>query len=186
MYNSLRHLSRCTSLMSVPRCPLKFEVILCVRGVISPVLANLYLHYVLDLWVDAWRKKKATGDVVIVRYADDAVLGFQQQHDAEQFLEQLRERLGKFGLELHPEKTRLIEFGRYAAERRKRRGEGKPETFRFLGFVHICATDKRGRYAVRRITDPKRMRGKLHQLRKELEHRRHEPVPAQGAWLRSV
>jgi RNA-directed DNA polymerase len=103
-------------------------------AVISPVLANLYLHYVLDLWVEAWRKKRACGDVIIVRYADDAVLGFEYREDAEQFLEQLRERLAKFGLELHPEKTRLIEFGRFAAERRKRRGEGKPETFNFLGF----------------------------------------------------
>jgi len=103
-------------------------------AVISPTLANLYLHYVLDLWVDQWRRKKATGDVIIIRYADDAVLGFQHRKEAEQFLEQLRERLGKFGLELHPEKTRLIEFGRYAAERRRKRGKGKPETFHFLGF----------------------------------------------------
>ena len=103
-------------------------------AVISPTLANLYLHYVLDLWVDQWRRKEATGDVIIVRYADDAVLGFQHRKEAEQFLEQLRERLGKFGLELHPEKTRLIEFGRYAGERRGKRGKGKPETFNFLGF----------------------------------------------------
>jgi hypothetical protein len=114
--------------------PLECKVIFCVQGVISPLLANLYLHYVLDLGVDQWRRKEATGDVIIVRYADDAVLGFQHREEAELFLEQLRERLGKFGLELHPEKTRLIEFGRYAAERRKKRGQGKPETFNFLGF----------------------------------------------------
>jgi group II intron reverse transcriptase/maturase len=112
-------------------------------AVISPTLANLYLHYVLDVWVDQWRRKKATGDVIIIRYADDAVLGFQHRKEAEQFLEQLRERLGKFGLELHPEKTRLIEFGRYAAERRRERGKGKPETFNFLGFsVLQKCTDK--------------------------------------------
>ncbi len=105
-------------------------------SVISPSLANLYLHYVLDDWVEAWRKKEAHGDVIIVRYADDAVLGFQHREEAERFLEQLRERLRKFGLELHPDKTRLIEFGRYAAERRAKRGEGKPETFHFLGFTH--------------------------------------------------
>jgi retron-type reverse transcriptase len=111
--------------------------------VISPILANLYLHYVLDLWVEQWRKKQARGDVIIVRYADDAVLGFEQRAEAERFLEELRERLRKFGLELHPEKTRLIEFGRFAAERRKQRGEGKPETFNFLGFsVLQKCTDK--------------------------------------------
>ena len=109
----------------------------------SPTLANLYLHYVLDLWVDQWRRKEATGDVIIVRNADDAVLGFQHRKEAEQFLEQLRERLRKFGLELHPEKTRLIEFGRYAAERREKRGKGKPETFNFLAFTHICGTSQK-------------------------------------------
>jgi hypothetical protein len=110
-------------------------------GEISPMLANLYLHYVLDLWAKAWRKKQAHGEMIIVRYADDGVLGFEQREDAERFLEQLRERLRKFGLELHPEKTRLIEFGRYAAERREKREEGKPETFNFLGFTHICGTN---------------------------------------------
>jgi len=110
-------------------------------SVISPILANLYLHDVLDLWVKAWRKKEARGEMILVRYADDGVLGFQYREDAERFWEQLRERLGKFGLELHPEKTRLIEFGRYAAERREKRGEGKPETFNFLGFTHICGTE---------------------------------------------
>jgi retron-type reverse transcriptase len=112
-------------------------------AVISPILANLYLHYVLDLWVEQWRKKQARGDVIIVRYADDAVLGFEHRTEAERLLEELRERLGKFGLELHPEKTRLIEFGRFAAGRRKQRGEGKPETFNFLGFsVLQKCTDK--------------------------------------------
>jgi RNA-directed DNA polymerase len=116
---------------------------------ISPILANLYLHYVLDVWVEQWRKKQAHGDVIIVRYADDAVLGFERREEAERFLEQLRERLRKFGLELHPEKTRLIEFGRYAAERRKKRGEGKPETYNFLGFTHICGTNyKTGNFTI--------------------------------------
>jgi RNA-directed DNA polymerase len=153
---------------------------------ISPLLANIYLHYAFDQWAHRWRRTVARGEVVVVRFADDFVMGFEHQADAEQFREALGTRLRKFGLTMHPEKTRLIEFGRYAAERRKRRGEGKPETFRFLGFVHVCATDKQGRYAVRRITDPKRVRRKLHQLREELERRRHEPIPAQGAWLRSV
>jgi Reverse transcriptase (RNA-dependent DNA polymerase) len=124
-------------LLSIRHHPRKLEVIFCVQAVISPLLANLYLHYALDLWVAAWRKKRAHGDMIVVRYADDAVLGFEHRKDAEQFLEELKERLAKFGLELHPQ-TRLIEFGRYAAERRKRRGEGKPETFNFLGFTHIC------------------------------------------------
>ena len=118
-------------------------------SVISPILANLYLHYVLDVWVEQWRKKQAHGDVIIVRYADDAVLGLERREEAERFLEQLRERLRKFGLELHPEKTRLIEFRRYAAERRKKRGEGKPETFNFLGFTHICVTNyKTGNFTI--------------------------------------
>jgi RNA-directed DNA polymerase len=112
-------------------------------SVISPVLANLYLHYVLDLWVNQWRRQQAKGEVITVRYADDAVLGFQQRYEAERFLEQLRERLRKFGLELHPEKTRLIEFGRFAARDRKARGQGKPETFEFLGFIHICGSTRR-------------------------------------------
>jgi RNA-directed DNA polymerase len=156
-------------------------------AVISPVLANLYLHYVLDLWVDSWRKKKATGDVIIVRYADDAVLGFQQQQDAEQFLEQLRERLRKFGLELHPEKTRLIEFGRYATERRKKRGEGKPETFNFLGFTHICGTSQpKGYFTVHRKTIGKRMAAKLKDIQTKLKQRMHEAIGDTVKWLQSV
>jgi len=156
-------------------------------AVISPILANLYLHYVLDLWVDQWRRKKATGDVIIVRYADDVVLGFQHRHEAERFLEQLRERLGKFGLELHPEKTRLIEFGRYAAERRKKRGQGKPETFNFLGFAHICGTSyKAGSFVVQRKTIGKRMAAKLKEIKAELQRRRHESIEVTRKWLQSV
>jgi RNA-directed DNA polymerase len=114
--------------------PLEFEITFCVRGVISPLLANIYLHYMFDLWVDVWRKKCARGDVIVLRYADDIVLGFQWVTDADRFRKSLGERLGKFGLEMHPEKTRRIEFGRYAEQNRKRRGEGKPETFDFLGY----------------------------------------------------
>jgi RNA-directed DNA polymerase len=152
---------------------------------ISPLLANIYLHHAFDQWAHHWRRT-ARGQVVIVRYADDFVVGFEHLADAEEFREALGTRLRKFGLVVHPEKTRLIEFGRYAAERRQRRGKGKPETFRFLGFVHICATDRKGRYAIRRISDPKRIRRKLHQLGDELKRRRHDPIPAQGAWLQSV
>jgi group II intron reverse transcriptase/maturase len=153
---------------------------------ISPLLANIYLHYAFDRWAHSWRRTTARGQVVIVRFADDFVMGFEHRADAERFREELGARLRKFGLVIHPEKTRLVEFGRYAAERRQRHGKGKPETFRFLGFVHICATDRRGRYAIRRITDPKRMRRKLHELSEELERRRHDPVPEQGKWLQSV
>jgi len=156
-------------------------------AVISPILANLYLHYVLDLWVDQWRRKEATGDVIIVRYADDAVLGFQHRDEAVRFLEQLRERLGKFGLELHPEKTRLIEFGRYAAERRKKRGQGKPETFNFLGFAHICGTSyKAGSFVVQRKTIGKRMAAKLKEIKAELQRRMHESIEVTLKWLQSV
>ena len=156
-------------------------------AVISPILANLYLHYVLDLWVEAWRKKRARGDAIIVRYADDAVLGFERREDAEQFLEQLRERLANFGLELHPEKTRLIEFGRFAAERRKRRGEGKPETFHFLGFTHICGTNHRtGKFTIHRKTIGKRMAAKLNEIRAQLRQRMHERLPGTAKWLQQV
>jgi group II intron reverse transcriptase/maturase len=155
-------------------------------AVISPLLANIYLHYVFDLWVQAWRKKHARGDVVVVRYADDTVLGFQSQTEAGRFLEDFRERLGKFGLELHPDKTRRIEFGRYAELNRKRRGEGKPETFDFLGFTHISGKDRRGSFAVKRHTIGKRLRGKLRELQQQLRQRRHDRVAATGQWLRSV
>jgi group II intron reverse transcriptase/maturase len=151
--------------------------------VISPVLANLYLHYVLDLWVEAWRKKQVRGEVIIVRYADDAVLGFEYRDEAERFLEQLRERLRKFGLEPHPEKTRLIEFGRHATERRKKRGEGKPETFNFLGFTHICGTShKTGYFTVHRRTIGKRMAAKLKDIRAKLRARMHGSPATTGRW----
>jgi RNA-directed DNA polymerase len=156
-------------------------------AVISPTLANLYLHYVLDLWVDHWRRKEATGDVIIVRYADDAVLGFQHRKEAERFLEQLRERLGKFGLEPHPEKTRLIEFGRYAAERRKKRGKGKPETFKFMGFTHICGTSQKASlFQIRRETIGKRMAAKLKEIKAKLQQRMHESIKDTLKWLQSV
>ncbi len=156
-------------------------------AVISPILANLYLHHVLDLWVEAWRKKVARGDVIVVRYADDAVLGFQHRDDAERFLEQLRERMAKFGLELHPEKTRLIEFGRYAAENRKKRGEGKPETFNFLGFTHICGTHhKTGKFMVRRKTIGKRMAAKLKDIREKLRRRMHMSIETTLKWIQQV
>ena len=151
---------------------------------ISPILANLYLHYVLDLWVEAWRKKQVRGEVIIVRYADDAVLGFEYREEAERFLKQLRERLRKFGLELHPEKTRLIEFGRYATERREKRGEGKPETFNFLGFPHICGTSRKtGYFTVHRRTIGKRMAAKLKDIRAKLRERMHASPATPGKWL---
>ena len=156
-------------------------------SVISPILANLYLHYVLDVWVEAWRKKLGTGEAMIVRYADDAVLGFQYRRDAERFLEQLRERLRKFGLELHPDKTRLIEFGRFAARDREERGEGKPETFNFLGFTHMCGTNHTtGKFIVVRRTIGKRMAAKLKEIRATLRQRMHEDVRGTANWLRSV
>ena len=156
-------------------------------SVISPILANLYLHYVLDLWVEAWRKKQVRGEVIIVRYADDAVLGFEHREEAERFLEQLRERLRKFGLELHPEKTRLIEFGRYATERRAKRGEGKPETFNFLGFTHMCGTShKTGYFTVHRRTIGKRMAAKLKDIRVKLRQRMHVSPATTGKWLVQV
>ncbi len=155
-------------------------------SVISPMLANIYLHYVFDLWVDVWRKKYAQGDVVVVRYADDTILGFQHQAEADRFLENLRERLGKFGLELHPDKTRRIEFGRFAEQNRERRGEGKPETFDFLGFTHISGKNGIGRFTVRRKSIRKRMRAKLRQIKQQLRERMHDPVPQTGKWLKSV
>jgi len=156
-------------------------------SVISPILANLYLHYVLDVWAKAWREKVARGDMIMVRYADDAVLGFQNREDAERFLEQLRERVRKFGLELHPDKTRLIEFGRYAAERRKKRGAGKPETFNFLGFTHICGRSReKGYFTIYRKTIGKRMAAKLKDIRQKLRQRMHASIGATVGWLISV
>jgi RNA-directed DNA polymerase len=155
-------------------------------SVISPLLANIYLHYAFDLWVNVWRKKWAHGEVVVIRYADDTILGFQHQTDADRFLENLRERLGKFGLELHPDKTRRIEFGRFAEQNRECRGEGKPETFDFLGFTHISGKNGIGRFTVRRTTIRKRMRAKLRQIKQQLRKRMHDPVPQTGQWLKSV
>lgn len=156
-------------------------------AVVSPLLANIYLHYVFDLWVEAWRKKCASGDVIVVRYVDDTVMGFEHRADAEGFLEDLGARLRKFGLELHPDKTRLIEFGRHAERNRKQRGERKPESFDFLGFTHLCGkTSKQGRFMVLRKTAGKRMRAKLRQIKQLLLARKHEPVQRTGEWLRSV
>jgi len=155
-------------------------------AVISPLLANVYLHYVFDLWAEVWREKVARGELIVVRYADDLVVGFQDRQDAERFLSEFRERLGKFGLELHPEKTRLIEFGRFAQANREQRGEGKAETFTFLGFTHYCWTNPKGGFAVRRKTSPKRMRAKLQELKEELRKRVHEPVGEVGQRLKRV
>jgi len=156
-------------------------------SVASPLLANVYLHYVFDLWVEAWRKRVAKGDVIVVRYADDLVVGFEHRTEAEQFLEAFRERLAKFGLELHAEKTRLIEFGRFAARDRKKRGEGKPETFTFLGFTHYCGTrQSNGAFTVWRKTAKKRMVAKLRFIKAELRYRMHEPVASVGEWLHKV
>src|SRR5712664_727231 len=156
-------------------------------AVVSPLLANVYLHYVFDLWVEAWRKKVANGDVIVVRYADDLVVGFESRAEAQRFLEEFRERLAKFGLELHADKTRLIEFGRFAAPHRKQRGEGKPETFTFLGFTHFCGrTTRAGAFTVWRITAKKRMVAKLKALKVELQRRKHDPTRETGAWLRRV
>ena len=152
----------------------------------SPLLANVYLHYVFDRWTRQWRRRHAHGDMVIVRFADDFVCGFEHQSDAKQFLADLRERFAKFGLELHPEKTRLIEFGRHAARRRSARGRGKPETFEFLGFTHVCGKTRDGRFWLRRITISKRMRAKLREVNDQLKVRRHQPIPEQGKWLASV
>ena len=152
-------------------------------AVISPLLANIYLHYVLDLWAVRWRRCKATGDMIIVRYADDFIVGFQHESDARRFLDEMRERLQKFALTLHPEKTRLIEFGRFAAERRQRRGLGKPETFDFLGFTFICGKTRQGKFQIKRKTRRDRMRAKLRKIKEEMWRRMHQPIPAQGKWL---
>ncbi len=153
----------------------------------SPLIANVYMHYLFDLWAEVWRRKVARGDVIIVRYADDLVLGFQHRADAERFLGEFKERLAKFGLELHPDKTRLIEFGRYAARDRKQRGKGKPETFNFLGFTHYCGQrHKTKTFTVWRITAQKRMAAKLKDIKVELQRRMHDRVVEVGAWLRKV
>jgi len=152
----------------------------------SPLLANVYLHYVLDQWAHQWRGRNAHGEMIIVRYADDYIVGFEHERDARQFLADLRDRLARFSLELAPEKTRLIEFGRFAARDRQRRGQGKPETFDFLGFKHCCSKTKNGRFMLKRITIAKRMRTKLREVKEELKRRRHLPIPDQGRWLGSV
>ena len=155
-------------------------------AVISPLLANIYLHYVLDLWAERWRQREATGDMIIVRYADDFIVGFEHEGEARRFLDAMRERLGEFALSLHPEKTRLIEFGRFAAQNRKRRGLGKPETFDFLGFTFICSKSRKGKFLIRRKTRSDRMRAKLQAIKQELRRRMHQPVTAQGKWLGQV
>jgi RNA-directed DNA polymerase len=156
-------------------------------GSASPLLANVYLHYVFDLWVQAWRRKQAHGDVIAVRFADDVVVGFQGRSDAMRFWAELTERMRKFGLELHPEKTRLLGFGPFAIETRKQRGEGRPETFNFLGFTHICGKKRsNGRFTVLRQTIRKRLQGKLNEVKAELRRRMHQPIPEVGQWLRSV
>jgi group II intron reverse transcriptase/maturase len=153
---------------------------------VSAFLANVYLHYVFDLWARQWRSRHAHGDVIVVRFADDLVVGFEHRDDAERFQAELCGRLAEFGLELNAEKTRLIEFGRFAAQQRAARGLGKPETFSFLGFTHICGKNKKGRFKLRRITDSKRVRAKLREVKTELRRRRHRPIPEQGRWLASV
>jgi RNA-directed DNA polymerase len=155
-------------------------------SVISPLLANVYMFYAFDLWAERWRRREATGDVIIVRYADDFIVGFEHEADARRFLEEMRERLGKFALTLHPEKTRLIEFGRHAADSRKRRGLAKPETFNFLGFIFICGKSRRGGFLVKRKSRRDRMRAKLQAIKQELRQRMHQPIPQQGKWLKQV
>jgi RNA-directed DNA polymerase len=152
----------------------------------SPLLANLYLHHVFDLWAQHWRSRQASGDVIIVRFADDIVVGFQHRSDAERFQADLVQRLARFNLDLNTEKTRLIEFGRFAAENRRRRGLGRPETFAFLGFTHMCGKTRAGRYALRRKTIAKRMAAKLREVKALLRRRRHWPIAEQGQWLGSV
>jgi RNA-directed DNA polymerase len=155
-------------------------------SVISPLLANVFLHYVFDLWANQWRERHAGGSVIMVRYADDFVMGFQSQVDAERFLRELKQRLEKFGLQLHPDKTRLIEFGRFAAERREQRGQGRPETFDFLGFTHCCGITRKGVFTIKRKSIAKRMRAKLQAIKMQLKLRMHETIDEAGRWLRSV
>ena len=155
-------------------------------SVISPLLANVYLHYVFDLWAQRWRQREATGDMIVVRFADDIVVGFQHEHDARRFWDAMRDRLREFSLSLHPDKTRLIEFGRYAAINRLRRGLGKPETFKFLGFVLICSKSRRGTFLIKRKTRRDRMRATLRGIKEELRQRRHQPIPETGKWLAQV
>jgi hypothetical protein len=155
-------------------------------AIISPLLANLYLHYVFDLWVQKWRKKQPLGEVYVVRYADDLVMGFQRERDAAAMHSALAERFARFGLELHPDKTRVLEFGRFASQDRVRRGLAKPETFDFLGFTHIVGLGLQGKFQLRRRTSRKKSRAKLARLAEECRHRRHHQVAEQHAWLCQV
>jgi RNA-directed DNA polymerase len=155
-------------------------------AVISPLLANIYLHYAFDLWAERWRRREAKGDMIVGRYADDIVLGFEHEAEALRFREAMEKRLAEFALSLHPDKTRLIEFGRFAAERRKRRGLGKPETFTFLGFTHICGKSRSGKFLVKRKTRGDRMRTRLKTIKVMLRRKMHLPIPEQGRWLRQV
>ena len=155
-------------------------------SVISPLLSNVYLHYTFDLWAERWRRREATGDMIIVRYADDLVVGFEHERDARRFWDAMRERLQEFSLSLHPEKTRLIEFGRFAADRRALGGIGKPETFTFLGFVFVCGKSRSGKFLLKRKTRRDRTRAKLKEIKEELRKRMHQPIPEQGAWLKQV
>jgi group II intron reverse transcriptase/maturase len=155
-------------------------------SVASPLLANIYLHYVFDLWAERWRRREATGDMIVVRYADDLVMGFENEADASRFLDALRTRFEEFALSLHPDKTRLIEFGRQAAANREKRGLGKPETFNFLGFAFISGKSRRGSFLVKRKSRRDRVRAKLSEIKEELRRRMHQPTPEQGQWLKRV
>jgi hypothetical protein len=155
-------------------------------SVISPLLANVYLHYVFDVWAERWRRREACGDMIIVRYADDLVVGFEYETDARRFWDAMRVRFEEFRLSLHPEKTRLIEFGRHAAAGRARRGLSKPETFTFLGFTYICGRSRRGNFLLQRKSRGDRMRGKLQEIKEELRRRMHQPIPEQRSWLAQV
>ena len=155
-------------------------------SVISPLLANVYLHYVFDLWAERWRRREALGDMIILRFADDIVVGFEQEADAHRFWDEMRKRFEEYALSLHPAKTRLLEFGRFAASNRAERGLGKPETFNFLGFTLICGRSRWGKFVIRRKTQRERLRAKLKEIKKELRRRMHQPIPEQGQWLALV
>ncbi len=155
-------------------------------SVISPLLANIYLHHVFDLWAKRWRQREATGEMIIVRFADDIVVGFEHEDDGRRFWDEMRARLQEYALTLHPEKTRLIEFGRHAAAKREKRGLGKPETFNFLGFTFICGKSRRGTFLIQRKSRRDRMQAKLKEIKDEMRRRMHQPIPEQGAWLKQV
>jgi len=155
-------------------------------AVISPLLANVYLHYVFDLWAERWRRHEATGEIIIVRYADDLIVGAEHEADARRFLDQMCQRFEEFALTLHPDKTRILEFGRHAATNRERRGLGKPETFDFLGFTHICAKGRNGGFFVKRKSRRARMKAKLKEVKEALRRHMHQPVPELGTWLGQI